>query len=160
MTIKTLNIAPIDYTLSLRSVDIYVSGCKLPHCHECHNPELWEFSSGTPYSKKTLETVGSYISDFPRLVKKIMILGGEPMDQNIDALTEMLKDLKHFKKEIWLFTRNVIDEIPSSIKKYCDYIKTGKYICTQYTANNTQYGIKLASDNQTILKKGVDFHAN
>ena len=45
-----------------------------------------------------------------------------------------------------------INEIPEEIKKSCNYIKTGRYIKEQECSDNIQFGIKLASKNQTIFK--------
>ena len=43
------------------------------------------------------------------------------------------------------------------IKELCDYIKTGEYDESLKCENNIQYGIKLATSNQKINKKGIDY---
>ena len=80
-----------------------------------------------------------------------MIFGGEPLDQNENELLGLLSDLKHLNKKVWLFTRFEIDEVSESIKFYCDYIKTGRYIPEFKCEDNIQYGIKLATSNQKIF---------
>ena len=144
----------ITYTLQYRSLDIYVSGCNPPHCIGCHNLELWDFNIGKPYN---FNLIKEYIEDFNMLIDKIMIFGGEPLDQNYDELITMLKDLQQFNKEIWLFTKYNIDEVPFEILKLCDYIKCGRYIKELVCDDNQQYGINLATSNQIIYKieKGV-----
>jgi len=46
----------------------------------------------------------------------------------------------------------MFNDIPDSIKEYCDYIKTGKYDITQI-GEIKYYGVKLQSINQKIWKK-------
>ena len=41
-----INVASKQYSLDTESYEIYVSGCNPPHCHNCHNPELWDFGHG------------------------------------------------------------------------------------------------------------------
>ena len=86
-----------------------------------------------------------------------MIFGGEPLDNNLDDLYQLLIDLDGIEKPIWLFTRYEISEIPEFIKKFCTYIKCGKYIPELTTEDSVQYGIKLATSNQKIYKKGIDY---
>ena len=86
-----------------------------------------------------------------------MIFGGEPLDQPVGELIEMLDYLTKANKPIWLFTRYKIEYIPEDINKYCDYIKCGNYIEELTTGDNIQYGIKLATSNQHIYKKGKDY---
>jgi glutaminase len=39
----------------------------------------------------------------------------------------------------------------------CDYIKTGRYIPELKVNENVHYGINLATSNQKIYKKGIDY---
>ena len=95
---------------------------------------------------------------FDGLINNISIFGGEPLDNNWGELEEMLRLLKNnINKEIWIYTRYSIEEVPKFVKLYCDYIKCGRYIKELKTENNIQYGVKLATKNQKIYKKGVDY---
>ena len=96
----------------------------------------------------------SKIKIFDSLIDNIMIFGGEPLDQNQDELIHMLFDLKSLNKNIWIFTRYKLNEIPKEIKYLCDYIKTGRYISE---LSYMQYGINLATKNQKIFKRGIDY---
>jgi anaerobic ribonucleoside-triphosphate reductase activating protein len=148
-----MNILYIDFTLKNNSLDIYVAGCNgNPHCKGCHNPESWDFEQGVEYNNKYLSYIKNRIKDFDLLIGNIMIMGGEPLDQNHDELIKMLSDLKQFNKNIWLFTRYEIDEVPEDIIEYCSYIKTGKFIPELSVDDNIQNGIKLATSNQKIYK--------
>lgn len=147
-----MNIMYIDYTLRYKSLDIYIAGCNgNPHCTNCHNPESWDFNKGI-YYKDWFINIQNKIKDFNNMIDNIMIFGGEPLDQPINRLIKLLMFLRDFNKKIWLFTRCEFEEIPEIVKIYCDYIKTGRYIEKLKTENNIQYGIKLATSNQKIIK--------
>jgi anaerobic ribonucleoside-triphosphate reductase activating protein len=130
-----------------------VAGCRgNPHCHNCHNPSTWSFNQGEKYNTGYYDKLKQKVSDFNNLIDNIMIFGGDPLDQNHDELIQLLLDLKSFKKDIWIFTRYEIDEIPKEIINLCDYIKTGRYIEELKTENNIYFNIKLATSNQKIWK--------
>jgi hypothetical protein len=75
----------------------------------------------------------------------------------LEPLTNISKLCKKYNKYLYLFTRNNIENVPTPFKNYCDYIKVGQYIKELTTDNNIVYGIKLATSNQTILKKDIDY---
>ncbi|EKS4345064.1 4Fe-4S cluster-binding domain-containing protein [Clostridium botulinum] len=155
-----MNILATQYTLSLKSLDIYVAGCRGDngvHCTSCHNPETWKFNQGDKYNKFVLNKIKNKINDFDNIINNIMIFGGEPLDQNHNDLLHMLSDLKQFNKDVWLFTRYTINKVPKEVKNLCDYIKCGSYEPELKTNSNIQYGINLATSNQNIYKKGVDY---
>jgi len=153
-----MNILATQYTLTYKSLDIYVAGCSgSPHCPNCHNPESWSFIQGELYNKKYFKKLKLKIKDFDILVHNIMIFGGEPLDQNYEQFIKFLQDLKELNKKVWIFTRYKLNEVPQDILELCDYIKCGRYIEELTTEDNTQYGIKLATSNQCIYKKGIDF---
>lgn len=154
-----MNILSTQYTLSTKSLEIYVAGCSgNPHCKNCHNPMSWDFNLGEEYHIGYFNNnIRNKINQFDDLIDNIMIFGGEPLDQPYDYLTDMLYDLKSLNKSIWLFTRYNIEDVDIVIKNYCDYIKCGRYIESLRTDDNIQYGIKLATSNQNIYKKGVDY---
>lgn len=153
-----MNILSIDYTLKHQSIDIYVSGCNGPHCNGCHNPTSWDFSIGVPYDADVEKIISGKYNDFECMIQNIMIFGGEPLDQDIDKLLELLQFLSKFDLPMWLFTRYDISEVPESVKELVSYIKTGRYEPEQACERNIHYGIELATLNQKIYKKGVDFY--
>lgn len=156
-----MNIAGIDYNLKYKSLDIYISGCKGPHCDSCHNPELWDFNCGKDWclwKKKINQQLSS------GMVENIMLFGGDALDQEQDTLEFMLLWLRSISNcKICLFTRYEIDDIPYKIKQYCYYIKTGRYNKELESYTDPLTGITLASTNQRmflvkdcILKKSLD----
>lgn len=149
-----MNILQTDYTLKNKSLDIYVAGCNgNPHCTSCQNPESWDFKLGTEYDDKYFNYLEKRIKEFDLLIENIMIFGGEPLDQDEDELIQLLFDLEHCNKKIWIFTRYEINEISDNIKFFCDYIKTGRYEENLSCEDNVQYGIKLATSNQKIFNR-------
>ena len=129
------------------SVDIFLSGCKRePKCKNCHNSHLWNFNEGVEINYNNLI---NWLSKKEEYYDNITIMGGEPLhNKDLNILLEEIKTIK----PIWLYTSYELNEIPNDIKKLCTYIKTGKYIEELRSDNNIQYGIKLASDNQKIIK--------
>lgn len=153
-----MNILATQYTLSNKSLEIYVAGCNgNPYCTQCHNPESWNFNQGELLDEKFLLKIDEKVKDFNNLIDNIMIFGGEPLDQDYNELEYMLEYINKYNKPIWLFTRYFIGEVPDFVKKYCEYIKCGRYIVEEKSDDNIQYNIKLASKNQHIYKKGVDY---
>ena len=155
-----MNILATQYSLPRKSLEIYVSGCKgddaFGHCHNCHNPETWDFNQGI-YYKDELPKILTKIEDFSSLIKRVEIFGGEPNDQNLEELEDLLTILKNTNKELWVWTRYNLKDCPDFEKKLCDYIKTGEYKESLKCDDNIQYGIKLATSNQKINKKGIDY---
>jgi anaerobic ribonucleoside-triphosphate reductase activating protein len=146
-----MNIAATEYSIGTKSFDIYISGCK-GYCKGCCNPELQNPDFGDELSVVFFETLRNKMRIFDSLVDNIFIMGGEPLDQEISSLKLFLEKISLYNKPIWLFTHFSLEEIPEDIKQLCSYIKTGKYDMNNLVDNNIQYGVKLASGNQTIHK--------
>lgn len=147
-----MKIASTEYSLQQKTLEIYISGCKPPHCKGCHNSEIWSFDIGSEYNLDYFNTIEDKVEKFDLLIDNIWILGGEPLDQNLDKVEDLLVNLKTLNKKIWLFTRYDIDSIKNNIKKSCDYIKCGKFDIENLVDDNIQYGVQLASNNQKIYK--------
>lgn len=154
-----MRILGTQFTLSMESFDIYIAGCKAPHCKGCHNPEGWDFNQGEVYDGTYVQKLFEKMNDFYSLIKNIMIFGGEPLDSSIDELVDMLAFINAATdcKPIWLFTRYYLDDVPEKIKLICSYIKCGKYVESKKIDGYKQYGITLATSNQKIYKRGVDY---
>ena len=147
----------MQYTLSQKSLDIYVSGCSGPHCDGCHNESLWDFTCGEEYSQNYFEKIQQKVNDFDGMIDKIMIFGGDLMDQSYEDVVGFLLDMRIFQKEIWVFTGKNFDDIDEEILVLCDYIKCGRYMKELTVSDNIQYGITLSTSNQKVYKKGTDF---
>lgn len=138
-----------------------MAGCKgddkLGHCPHCHNPETWNFNLGDLYDEVYFNKIKNKVQEFNNMIKNIEIYGGEPNDQNYIKLEHFLTDLKTLNKPIWLFTRYDLKDCPNFEYRLCDYIKCGRYIKELSCDNNSQYGFNLATSNQKIYKKGLDY---
>ncbi len=152
------NLAAVRYTLKDRSLDIYVSGCKGEngvHCHNCHNPQIWDENFGRPWDTFKQSILES-ISKSGSMVKSIRIYGGEPLEKSETDLEVFLDFLTGFNLPIWLFTRFELENVPKRILMRLDYIKCGPYDETQ-KGEVTYYGVTLQTLNQKVYKKGVDY---
>lgn len=132
------------------SADLFFKGCTL-HCKGCHNLELQSFSA----PNTSIHTVIKAINK--NNVKILTLMGGEPLDVNILLLHELLKILKKTFPylKISLYTGHELSEVSPVLFGYLDYIKTGRYDCTQLNPK----GSFLASKNQhfyKIMRKGAD----
>lgn len=143
-----MKILGTEYNLKHRSLEIYLSGCKSPHCENCHNPESWNFNNGKDLDIEKLHTK---IKDFDSLIDNIWVLGGEPLDQDLNRLIELINSFKQFNKKIWLWTKYDISDLDAQILNILDYIKTGMY---KYELDGymTDFDIYLSSNNQKIIK--------
>lgn len=138
-----------------KRIEIYLSGC-LQKCKNCHNPESWNFDSGFLVDYTLKSKLGDYslyskLYEYKHLYNDIWILGGEPLDQDINELCVCLDRLKCLNKKMWLWTSYELGEVDPRILEYFDYVKCGKYIDDE-SEYLTEYGFKLASSNQKIYK--------
>lgn len=149
-----MNIAYIEYSIAQKSLDIFISGCN-NQCKDCCNPEIKDFTSGKDWHEY-IETIFNYLKKYDELIENIFLVGGSPNHQNTKDLEEFFNTLNTNKK-IWLFAGEELDKIQNIFKQKCDFIKCGEYIPSLQCDDNIQYGIKLATSNQKIYKKGEDY---
>lgn len=156
-----MKISYIEYSPASNSLDLFICGCKPPHCTGCYNQELWDFNANGDTIENAVYDVVNLNHRFDSLIDRILILGGEPLDSYElyqEEFIKMLSDIKALvNKPIMLFTRYNLEDVPQNVKDYCDYIKCGRYIPELTTDNNIQEGIKLATSNQMIYKKGLHY---
>lgn len=149
-----MNILGTQYTLNNKSFEIYVAGCNAsPHCPGCHNPESWDQNLGNKYDDEIASQLTEKIILFGSMIDKIWILGGEPLDQDMNDLFDLILTLEYTKRKLWLFTRYEIDEIPEKIKNRFDVIKTGAYDERLRVENYTVNNVTLATSNQKLWHK-------
>ena len=149
-----MNLIGTQFTLQNHAFEIYLSGCQAPHCPHCYNPSTWDFSAGVELNNKEVDNINKTILRADKLIHRIFILGGEPLDQSEEDLIWLLDGIENLQKERWLFTRYNIDRVSPKILAKLDYIKCGPYLEEERCDDNIQYGIKLATRNQTIYNLG------
>ena len=145
-----MNIAGIDYNLNQRALEVYLSGCD-GLCKGCHNQKLWDFDTG-------YNAFGSIFNHILQKLNKDMvqylwIMGGEPLQQDPQALWVFLDTISHYSNTfIMLWTREYEEGIPRDIKKYLKYAKVGEYREDSESYIEPLFGVELASTNQRIIR--------
>lgn len=156
---RPLNINYIDYSIATKSLDIFFAGC-WNNCHDCCNPELMDFNNGTDFVE-WLPKIENYLVNYESLIERVFLVGGSPNHQDPEQMEAFLAGLRrrcHGDIKIFAFCgEDIIDQVQPVLKKYCDYVKVGAYMPELLCDDNIQYGIKLATSNQQILKKGEDY---
>ena len=106
---------------------LFLAGCP-HHCKGCHNPSSWNVKNGKIISVEGVakELLDDYCD--------ITISGGEPFEQ-IDSVIELLKILKKYNKNIWIYTGykyedllNILTKKQQEVFHYIDVLVDGKYI--------------------------------
>ena len=94
-------------------MSLYVSGCT-HHCKGCFNPTTWNFNAGDEW---TQEVEDKFIEDCKDdKITGVSILGGEPLQQDVNTMFKLLYRLKtEVKKPIWLWTGYSFDDLPLSV---------------------------------------------
>lgn len=108
------------------SMTIWFSGCNL-RCKNCHNRKLWDKKYGNKYN---VESVASLVkATCNKLgVKSVVLLGGEPLQQDKQELLSLCRLLSEAGLKIWLYTGYEFSDIDTELIKYLYTIKCGKYI--------------------------------
>lgn len=152
-----MNINYIDYSIGTESLDIFFCGCN-NRCVDCCNPELMDFNSGTDYTE-WFPKISNYLENYKSLIKRVILVGGSPNHQDPKSMEVFLQGLKRrcSNIDIYMFCGETLDHVLPVFKQYCDYIKCGAYIPELKCEDNIQYGIKLATSNQIIYKRGEDY---
>ena len=138
-----MRIAKVDYNPEINAIEVYVTGCKL-RCKGCHNYQLQSFAGGTPWRE--------HLHALTRTdVARLMVMGGEPQDQDRAEMLEFLDLMRDFYTDIWLFTG--YEEVSPALRCRVDKVKVGAYIEGQdgWTWNFGDGSVlRLASNNQQV----------
>mgnify|MGYP006401170473 CR=1 FL=1 len=117
---------------------LWVSGCDV-HCHNCHNPQTWDFNSGIPFTDDTMQEI---LYDLSKpYIKGLTLSGGHPLDpHNAPKVLEIVKRVKMVfpnkvfpNEDIWIYTGYVWEDIIKDdtlkeILKRTDVLVDGAYI--------------------------------
>ena len=112
-------------------VVLWVAGCTC-RCHNCHNPETWDFNSGKLFDEEAKQELFDAL-DKP-YIQGITFSGGHPLeDENAPEIYELIMEIKNrFEdKDIWLYTGYQIEYIAERYKdilELCDVIVDGRYV--------------------------------
>ena len=151
---ENLPLKYLGYAIALQEVPneislvINVSGC--PHkCEGCHSQYLWEYDGNI-----LIDDFVELLSKYKGMITCVCFMGGE---QNIDELYSYLMFIKSIGLKTCLYSGCTSLNDVEELLPFLDWVKIGRYIESLTTDNNIQYGIKLATSNQHIYKKGVDY---
>lgn len=127
--------------------------CKF-NCPKCFNQRI---KSLPVISKSTTDIIAEVKSNN---FNKGIIFAGLEWTLQIEECIALAREAKLQKLQTMLYTGNdfksrIVGTIVLS--RVFDYIKCGKYIDELKTTNHIEYGVVLASSNQHIYKKGVDY---
>lgn len=84
---------------------LFTQGCN-HKCHNCHNPETWDFKGGKLYDIDKLIEV---IKENPML-DGITVSGGDPMYRTAEVLELITKIRERTTLNIWLYTGFTYEE--------------------------------------------------
>lgn len=124
-------------------VTLWVSGCTC-RCHNCQNPQTWDFNSGKKFDKEAKEELFEALSK--SWIRGITLSGGHPLeDANVECVYSLICEIKDKfpNKDIWLYTGLTIESIFPIVRldqisngdiyrqlvvENCDVIVDGPYI--------------------------------
>lgn len=102
-------------------ISLFVSGCKF-HCHNCFNPETWDYQHGFKYTKETEKEIIDNLST--PFYDGLSLLGGDPLFQlypDIQRyLIPLVQQTKALNKSVWIWSGFTWEEIFNP--QYKDYI--------------------------------------
>lgn len=126
--------------------------CKF-NCKNCFNQRV----KALPAQTKTCEEIIAEIKSNP--FNKGVIFGGLEWTLQINECIDLAKACKENGLLTMIYTGSTDGRILGmlEVSGVFDYIKYGRYIEELKTTNHIEYGVVLASSNQHILKRGVDF---
>lgn len=127
--------------------------CKF-NCPNCFNQDVKKL----PTTTKNCHEIISEIKANP--FNKGIIFAGLEWSLQIDECITLATAAKSVGLQTMIYTG--ADKKSSIVKHYIksgvfDYIKYGRYSEELKTVNHIEYGVVLASSNQHILKRGVDY---
>ena len=125
-----------------------ISGCPYK-CKGCHSTYLWEYKGN--YLSKDIDSI---FNEYLGMFSCVCFMGG---DTNLIELKELLKLCKSKGVKTCIYSGTDDISIFKDCMKYLDYIKYGSYKEELKCDNNIFYGVKLATSNQKMLKKGIDY---
>lgn len=127
---------------------LFVSGCT-HNCPNCFNKEYQKFTYGNKWNKEVEDNFISLCKN--ENVSGISILGGEPFQQDVDVLRNLLRRIKtEVNKPIWIWTGYQYGEWEdcyNSCLEYIDIIVDGRFIETKKDLSLKWRG----SSNQRII---------
>lgn len=107
-------------------VSLYFQGCTL-HCNGCHNYSLWYKKDGSEIAVD--ELVDRTVTELAmNRTNNLVLVGGEPLQQDFDALLDFVSKLQIRGVNICLYTGYTFDEKQDEIRRLnVEYVVAGKF---------------------------------
>lgn len=124
------------------------------NCKNCFNQSVKKMPTLIGRHEEMIQTIKSNIFN------KGIILAGLEWTLQFDEAYCLAKYAQEQGLLTMLYTGNTFKIMKTQYKyklEYFDYIKCGTYKEKLKTANHIEYGVSLASTNQHIYKKGIDY---
>ena len=97
-------------------------------CKDCYNKKLWDSNYGNRYHAITVAKMVRATCNKLN-IKSVVLLGGEPLQQDKEELLSLCRFLKEADLKIWLYTGyDFQDADDFGILEYIYTIKCGEYI--------------------------------
>ena len=134
---------------------IFTQGCP-HHCHNCHNPQTWDFEGGKEFRPELLDEIVEALTA-NGIKRSLCIMGGEPLCSENEFLTLLV--IKTVKEKlpntpIYIWTGYFYEELlkkgghMDQILEMADYLIDGPYIEDLRDITLEMRG----SSNQRIIK--------
>lgn len=110
---------------------VFVSGCT-HKCYNCFNKEYQDFAYGKEFTDLQVQQIINYLKE--DVISGLTVLGGEPLQQDIDQMITFLKLVKEeTRKSIWIYSGYTYEEIESDDDKkrilpYFDILVDGRFV--------------------------------
>lgn len=132
------------------SMTIWFSGCNF-RCKDCYNRKLWDKSFGSKHNASAVAKMVKALCN--KLgVKYVVLLGGEPLQQDKEELLSLCRLLNEAGLKIWLYTGYELHDVDKDILKYIYTIKCGRYM-----AELQQDGFPASSNQKVYRSIAGDF---
>ena len=136
-------------------VSFFTQGCP-HHCHNCHNPQTWDFEGGKEFRPELLDEIVEALTA-NGIERSLCIMGGEPLCSENEFLTLLV--IKNVKEKlpntpIYIWTGYFYEELlkkgghMDQILEMADYLIDGPYIEDLRDITLEMRG----SSNQRIIK--------
>ncbi len=107
---------------------LFVSGCP-HHCPGCHNEKTWDYNYGEKFKKE--EILRKIKDNF--ILQGVTISGGQPpCPENIEEVSDFIKDVKKLNLDIWCYTGYTFEELLKredaiNALQYIDILVDGRF---------------------------------
>lgn len=100
-------------------VTFFSQGCP-HHCHNCHNPETWDFEGGKDFTQEVLDSIVNGLNA-EGIQRNLCIMGGEPLAPANLFLTLLLINTVKQKSpntQIYLWTGYTYEDLKDNNDNY------------------------------------------